>query len=330
MALASCSAAALAGEGRIEVVGPSVAELGSYRAREEKAVSFTLRNAGDGLLDIRRLRKSCGCATAHAGRTALQPGESTEVRVTIAANSIFGEYEERVYVESSDPRRRFTKLIVKGDAVQLVKLEPACPDNTVNLRWLALNEASCHELTLVGSVPGLRLGEPAVSGAEGVGVELASLPGADARYGLRVLLAPCSIPGPFSCQVTIPVLVPANEAPVTIEFMGELGAKLVVVPAVARLAQGGGRSSRRFCLRVLGKPPAGLTPESVQWPDVAGVSFAWDDSACSDGWWFVTDFSPDFIGTLSADGETSLRICAPNAVAATLVCRRAEEQKRRR
>jgi hypothetical protein len=49
---------------KIEVSNSAKIDFGRYPANEKKEAVFILKNAGDGLLNIKKIRKTCGCSEA--------------------------------------------------------------------------------------------------------------------------------------------------------------------------------------------------------------------------------------------------------------------------
>ena len=54
----------------------------------------------------------------------MQPGESTELIVTLKANSLSGPFTHTIYVETDNPKQRFMRFVIKGNAIPLLKVSP--------------------------------------------------------------------------------------------------------------------------------------------------------------------------------------------------------------
>ncbi len=108
----------------ITVNGKTTVDFGSYPANESKVAKFQLTNQGDVPLHIGNIRKTCGCSEARIDKKLLSPGATTVFEATIKAESISGPYVKAIYVESDDPRQRFLRLTLAGNAVPLIKVLP--------------------------------------------------------------------------------------------------------------------------------------------------------------------------------------------------------------
>ena len=75
------------------------------RAQQNKTLrkEFTLRNFGDAVLVIEGVTTTCGCTAAITAETRLEPGASTQLRVTLETRSYSGKLERQVLVRSNDP-----------------------------------------------------------------------------------------------------------------------------------------------------------------------------------------------------------------------------------
>lgn len=82
--------------------------------------NFVVTNTGDALLDIQRVKASCGCTVAKLEKDKLEPNESTNIKVSFSTYGRTGMNEKYVYVNSNDPeneqvRLKFTANVVKDD-----------------------------------------------------------------------------------------------------------------------------------------------------------------------------------------------------------------------
>ena len=71
--------------------------------------TFKVKNSGQEVLEIKRIATSCGCTTAKASKTSLNPGEETDLLViydTAAMGSGphgTGNQERIIYIKTNDP-----------------------------------------------------------------------------------------------------------------------------------------------------------------------------------------------------------------------------------
>ncbi|MBU1100868.1 MAG: DUF1573 domain-containing protein [Bacteroidetes bacterium] len=72
--------------------------------------SFTIKNIGNDVLTIERVKASCGCTAAQPTKNNLQPGDSTEIKVTFNTNHRSGKQKKYVYVFTDDPENADIRL----------------------------------------------------------------------------------------------------------------------------------------------------------------------------------------------------------------------------
>lgn len=92
-------------EPKIEIT-PSFYDFGDipYELVER---TFTVKNIGEGILEITRISTSCGCTKGVIDKELIDPGETANLLITIDPNlmeeNIDGKIERTVYVKSNDP-----------------------------------------------------------------------------------------------------------------------------------------------------------------------------------------------------------------------------------
>jgi len=140
----SCWRAVRAGEPAVGVPALYCAEqtyeFGERESGEAVRHTFTLENRGDALLEIERVRKTCGCTTAELSTNAIAPGVTAELDVVLSLAGRVGGQHKSVILESNDPANPHFRLSMKGTAVTSVRLEPQrlnfgrIPDNATEHR----------------------------------------------------------------------------------------------------------------------------------------------------------------------------------------------------
>lgn len=96
---------------------------------------FEIKNAGEKLLKIKKVRASCGCTAVKPEKTELNHGETTMLKVDFHTARRRGEQRKYVYVfsndlENSEFRLKFTANVVPGKKheQQSNKKEPKFPE----------------------------------------------------------------------------------------------------------------------------------------------------------------------------------------------------------
>ena len=105
-------------------VVPGEARLGRFPAWEGRRLSVAVRNAGRGPVRLLGARSSCGCLSAEFRPCTLAPGEETSLEVSVAANSLSGEFRRALFLETDAPGEEFVKVEVSGTAVPAVEVRP--------------------------------------------------------------------------------------------------------------------------------------------------------------------------------------------------------------
>ncbi|UCF42226.1 MAG: DUF1573 domain-containing protein [Planctomycetota bacterium] len=128
-------------------VGPGTKNVGEFK----------FENAGDELLIIKKVTKSCGCTPFTLEKKEYEPGESGTLKVSYKASKRAGSSKKHLYVESNDKTKPKIALAVKATIVKKVEFEPK------QLKLLLNKEnAACPAITLTSvdgkpfSVKGLK------------------------------------------------------------------------------------------------------------------------------------------------------------------------------
>lgn len=85
---------------------------------------FTLRNAGNALLIISRVRQGCGCTTAVLSTNLVQPGETFTLDMAFNLRGRYGLQSKGVAIESNDSQTPFFRLNMKGTAEMDLSITP--------------------------------------------------------------------------------------------------------------------------------------------------------------------------------------------------------------
>ncbi|OGV71440.1 MAG: hypothetical protein A2269_00595, partial [Lentisphaerae bacterium RIFOXYA12_FULL_60_10] len=298
---------------RIAVEGSSLVDFGAYPAIEQKQATFTLRNTGDSDLQIRNVRKTCGCATVVTGQTNLPSGATTTIQIDILSNSIAGLFTKNNYVESNDPANRFLCLTVAGNAVPLVHITPS---ESLYAGRLRLNTPWTQTFSLKSTHTNLVFGAPQTESTYPVNVTLD--PTQAGRASLSISLIPTKISGDLKCRVTIPVSSPTNHPPVNVSVTGKIGAELAILPEILYLPVSEAPISRTFQLKLLGQRTRSLEPSEVTLSAPKDIQYQIGEKDGQHGVNLSIKFSPEFCRQLMAEETISLDIRVPQAASTTL------------
>jgi len=306
------------GSGEIAIVGSDTINFGAYPAREKRVATYTIRNAGDDTLRILRVRKTCGCASATASRTELEPGETAQIEVVILPNTIFGLFSKNTFVESSDVDNQFLKLNTAGHAIPLLEVLPAMALDAGRIKQ---DTAWGKEFSLTATETGVTLGEPVVTGSHPLTADLIKTgTNAISAYSLRISLPPADGSGDLRCGIAIPVLSPASHPPVNITISGRIGTELAVIPGIAYLSPSDKPQTRTFTLRILGQRSRVLKPEELVLPENKEITAAVTRNPRDNTLEATLTFSPEFVNTLHAEEKVDLTFAMPGTASANITC----------
>jgi hypothetical protein len=319
VALFAFSASAQVKVPRIVVIGPDQVDFGRYPARETKTARYTIQNAGDSVLKVLQVRKTCGCASASCDKQELAPNEKATVEIVILPNSIFGQYSKKTFVESNDPHNRFLRLTTSGNAVPLVAVKPQ--DSMYAVR-IPTNTEWRQSFDITPTEPGVELGQLTTDSNYPVEVVTnRSARNRDDCCRLDVRILPTEKSGNLRCVVSIPVLAPTNQPPVRVHVSGAVGTELCAVPRLLDLPVSDEPITRAVTLRVLGVQSGILDPALLKLPDRADVSFRVDQGNDGRGLLVTATFSPEFTRQLYAEENIPLSFDLPGTSFAILDCR---------
>ena len=114
LVLTLCLNAVVMGAPKIECTDP-VWDFGKVMEGEKQIHDFKIKNTGDEVLEIKRVRGSCGCTAAKPSTNSLKPGEEAEINVNFNTSGRSGKQTKYVYVYTNDADQNMFKLTVTGE-----------------------------------------------------------------------------------------------------------------------------------------------------------------------------------------------------------------------
>ncbi len=100
---------------KIEIY-PKTFDFGEINFRDVVNHSFTVKNTGNEVLEIKRVTTSCPCASAQITEEKINPEESTELLVSYDSEAMGahgrGEQERIIYIRSNDPINPQIEVII--------------------------------------------------------------------------------------------------------------------------------------------------------------------------------------------------------------------------
>lgn len=187
------------------IVEKSHVALGAYSAKERKEAFYKIKNTGGADLVIKKVRKVCGCAEAAMDKSLIKPGETGLLKVVILEDSIYGSFCKNVYVESNDPKKRFTTLKISGTAVPLLKIKPK---KNIFAGTIPVGKTWTQEFLLTATQDDVQLAQPVTSKDVPVQVDVKQQD--NRTFLITAKITPAKKPGRFKCIIKIPVENPAG------------------------------------------------------------------------------------------------------------------------
>jgi len=102
----------------------TVFNFGSMYQDEEVTHLFTFRNVGKAVLNVERVKSSCGCTAAMPEKRELAPGEETKLKVTFRSGTMRDRVVKHVYIDTNDPVEPRITLTIEGIIKVEVELSP--------------------------------------------------------------------------------------------------------------------------------------------------------------------------------------------------------------
>ena len=181
-------------------------DFGEVYQGEKVLHVFEFVNAGQDPLLIDRVRSSCGCTAALVSEKNLAPGAKGQVQANFDSARFRGTVSKTIYLYSNDPVKPLVQLIIKGEVIEIVAVEPeqvsfgtVAGDQTLEAKVVLRNQ---------GEKP-LTLGTPSTTAVE-LQVEM---PETTLARGEEVSLELTLSPKPGTTRFSGYILVPVNGVP---------------------------------------------------------------------------------------------------------------------
>jgi len=105
---------------------------------------FEFENRGKDILDIGKVKTSCGCTAAILTNSTIPPGKTGEIRATFNSGSFRGNVTKSISVISNDPERPKYKLTISGKIIEDVVIKP----KNINFGSVYLGEKTSKTVTI--------------------------------------------------------------------------------------------------------------------------------------------------------------------------------------
>ena len=95
-------------------IDTTIYDFGKIKEGTEATHIFEITNKGDSILNILKVRSSCGCTAVLLTKKQIAPGEKAKLKVSYNTKGRLGKFKKRVYLYSNDPSSPKLILIIKG------------------------------------------------------------------------------------------------------------------------------------------------------------------------------------------------------------------------
>jgi len=195
-------------------------------ALEGKMVNhvFKIKNTGEGYLDIRGVKTSCGCTTGNPSKTHVAPGDESEISVGFDTRFQKGHQVRTITAFTNDPNNQQVAMTLQGTIKKQAEASPGAVDfGTVRKGSEGTKEIVINDL--VGGGP-FSVGPVSNSSAD---IKVTQEKRPDGKPGalLRIALLKTMPVGAFDDTIK----VTTNRVPVQVDVFGTVTGDLNVDPA---------------------------------------------------------------------------------------------------
>jgi hypothetical protein len=181
-------------------------DFGEVYQGEKVLHAFEFVNAGQDPLLIDRVRSSCGCTAVLVSEKTLAPGAKGRIQANFDSARFRHTVSKTVYVYSNDPAKPVVQLIIKGEVLEIVTMEP----ELVNFGTVVSDQTLVSKVVLSnqGEKP-LTFGVPTTTATE----LQADMPETTLARGEEVVLELSLSPKPGTTRFSGYILVPVDGVP---------------------------------------------------------------------------------------------------------------------
>jgi ankyrin repeat protein len=148
---------------QVITITPSALDLGSFSTSEKGTGSVTLTNTGDTPVTLERAKASCGCTTSSfRPGTVLQPGETTEISVTMDGKGRARKMSKNVTFTIKDYPPIRLNVIAETVAFVTLDKDPITIDNDFGIDTITLTSIDDQPFIVTSIFPAIAVELPTV------------------------------------------------------------------------------------------------------------------------------------------------------------------------
>jgi hypothetical protein len=265
---------------KVEVEGPLTHEFGMMAVQKTGTHNWSVRNRGEGDLELFMVSSTCMCTIAkfkEGAKAVVKPGESTEIALEWKTNNAVGDYSKGATIGTNDPDHPDFKLAVHGLVHTPIVIVPEIKDNVLPVGTISNDEPKTTSIALFSPEnPNFKLTKIISSKPDLIVVKQISLKPAESAqlktkggYRLDIQFKPGMAQGNFRDQVIMETDHP-DQPKVEMTLTGFVTGAISVMPANLRMVNVRGKEggSGQVTLLVRGGQATNFTvsrkPEKVE------------------------------------------------------------------
>ncbi len=206
------------------VVANPLYDFGSALEGTMVSHTFTIKNSGQGYLDIRGVKTSCGCTTGNPSKMHVAPGDQSEIAVSFDTHFQKGHQVRTITAFTNDPDNPQVAMTMQGVVKKQVEAEPGeisfgnVKKGTEDTRVLVVNDLNPRGPFEVG---------PVSNSNSSIKVVQEKRPDGKPGALLKVSLLKTMPVGPFDDTIKITT----NRVPLQVDVFGTVTGDLNIDPA---------------------------------------------------------------------------------------------------
>jgi hypothetical protein len=119
------SAITLFSQPKIEITGGDTKDWGKVSPKDSPLkTNIVIKNTGNELLRITKMKPGCGCTTAPLKKDSLAPGESTVVEVSLNISGNTGGVTKSISITTNDPTHENINYLLKAEVMRPLSVLP--------------------------------------------------------------------------------------------------------------------------------------------------------------------------------------------------------------
>jgi hypothetical protein len=103
----------------------TIHDFGELDIRQKGVCEFRFKNTGSGLLEIGKIKSTCGCTVPTLAKKQYQPGEDGVIKIKYSGQSRPGSVAKSIYVNTNDTENPKVKLMIKAKVVPHIEVSPS-------------------------------------------------------------------------------------------------------------------------------------------------------------------------------------------------------------